>query len=80
MSFIVLERDGATLGELIRMINYRIPPITLHHREQPRRQQKFNILLPAMWLILLLATPSTLVSPLLTGAVSWIPNFEFENC
>jgi hypothetical protein len=32
-----------------------------------------------MWLILLLAMPSTLVSPLLTGAVSWIPNFESGN-
>ena len=78
MSFIVLERNGATLSELSRMINYRIPPITFHHRGQPRQQQS-NMLLPAMWLILLLAMPSTLVSPLLTGAVSWIPNFESGN-
>jgi len=72
MSFIILERDGATLTELSRMINYRIPPTALRHGGQPWQQQS-NLLLPTMWLIILLATPSIFISPLLTGAVSWIP-------
>ena len=67
MAFTVLEVDGASLSDLGHMINYRCPPF--HARETSRETH----LLPKLWVILLLATTSLFVSPLLTGAVNWIP-------
>ena len=75
MAFTVLEVDGATLGDVGRMINYRYPPF---HRPSHGQQKS---LLPMLWVIFLLATPSLFTSPILTGAVNWIPTelYQYTN-
>ena len=72
MAFMVLEVDGARLSDLDHMINYRCPPF--HARDKSRETH----LLPKLWVIFLLATPSLFVSPLLTGAVNWIPTQLYQ--
>lgn len=67
MAFMVLEKDGASLSDLDRMINYRCPPF-----RKPVTGRRTS-LVPTLWVVFLLATPSLFTSPLLTGAVSWIP-------
>ena len=73
MAFTVLEVDGASLSDLGHMINYRFPPF--HTRATSRETH----LLPKLWVISLLATPSLFVSPLLTGAVNWIPTQLYQH-
>ena len=73
MAFVVLEVDGASLSDLNWMINYRRPPF------QSQASSRETHLLPKLWLISLLATPSIFVSPLLTGAVNWIPTQLYQN-
>ena len=72
MAFTVLEVDGASLGDIGRMINYRCPPF--RSPSKPRQPS----LLPTLWVIFLLATPSLFTSPLLTGAVNWIPTELYQ--
>lgn len=73
MAFIVLEADGASLSDLDYMIKYRCPPF---HAGDTSRETH---LLPKLWVIFLLATPSLFVSPLLTGAVNWIPTQLYQH-
>lgn len=73
MAFIVLEVDGASLSDLNWMINYRRPPF------QSQALGREIHLLPTLWLISLLATPSLFISPLLTGAVNWIPTQLYQH-
>ena len=73
MAFIVLEEYGASLSEFGHMINYRFPPF--HARDTSRQTH----LLPKLWVVFLLATPSLFVSPLLTGAVNWIPTQLYQH-
>ena len=73
MAFIVLEADGASLNDLGHMINYRCPPF---YAGDTSRE---TYLLPKLWVIFLLATPSLFVSPLLTGAVNWIPTQLYQH-
>ena len=73
MAFMVLEVDGASLSDLDHMISYRCPPF--HARDTSREIH----LLPKLWVIFLLATPSLFVSPLLTGAVNWIPTQLYQH-
>ncbi len=67
MAFTVLELEGASFSDMGRMINYRCPPL-----RSPFTGWQAS-LLPTMWVVFLLATPSLFTSPLLTGAVNWIP-------
>ena len=73
MAFAVLEADGASLSDLGHMINYRFPPF--HTCDTSRETH----LLPKLWIVFLLATPSLFVSPLLTGAVNWIPTQLYQH-
>ena len=73
MAFTVLEADGASLSDLGHMISYRCPPF--HALDTSRETH----LLPKLWVIFLLATPSLFVSPLLTGAVNWIPTQLYQH-
>lgn len=73
MAFTVLEVDGASLGDLGRMIDYRCPPF-----RSPSTGRQTS-LLPTLWVIFLLATPSLFTSPLLTGAVNWIPTELYQH-
>ena len=73
MAFTVLEKDGASLGDLGHMINYRFPPF------RSRSTSREAYLLPELWVVSLLATPSLFVSPLLTGAVNWIPTQLYQH-
>ena len=66
-AFTVLEVDGASLGDIGRMIDYRCPPL-----RRPFSSQRKG-LLPTLWAVFLLSTPSLFTSPLLTSAVNWIP-------
>ncbi|KAL8738486.1 MAG: hypothetical protein Q9181_000742 [Wetmoreana brouardii] len=75
MAFTVLEVNGASLSELGRMIQYRCPPFWTHKTIAADRG---TIFLPTLWIITLLATPSLFTSPLLTGAVNWIPTELYE--
>ena len=71
LAFICLEKRGATLQQVDRIVGYLVPPATL--RDWRNASGEGRWLLPAMWLIFLLATPSQFVAPLLSGAVNWIP-------
>jgi hypothetical protein len=76
MAFISLERNGATLKEIIRMINYRIPSIQPWGRARWRTKST-TALAFTMWTIFLLSLPTQFVAPLLTGAINWIPGTDF---
>ena len=73
MAFMVLEEYGASLSEFDHMINYRFPPF--HARDTSGQTH----LLPKLWVVFLLATPCLFVSPLLTGAVNWIPTQLYQH-
>ena len=75
MCFCVLEFEGATLGQMLRMIDHRIPPLRSLRRQTHRL--KGLSLLPLMWLVLLFGTPSQFNSPLPSGALNWIPSVEY---
>ena len=72
MAFTVLEVDGASLGDIGRMVNYRCPPF-----RSPSTGWQTS-LLPIAWVVFLLVTPSLFTSPLLTGAVNWIPTELYQ--
>jgi hypothetical protein len=76
MAFISLERNGATLRETNRMINYRIPPFKPWARIRWNKDSS-QVLAATLWIIFLLALPAQFVAPLLTGAINWIPGTDF---
>jgi hypothetical protein len=71
MAFICLEKHGATLKQVDWMVGYLLPPTMLRKQVMTPREGRW--LLPAMWLLFVLATPSQFVAPLVSGAVNWIP-------
>ena len=73
MAFTVLELEGVSLSDMGRMINYRCPPL-----RSPFTGWQAG-LLPTMWVVFLLATPSLFTSPLLTGAVNWTPTELYQH-
>jgi amino acid permease len=72
MALTSMERNGATLKEIIRMIDYRIPSIKPWDRAR-WKTKSFTVLAFTMWAIFLLGLPTQFVAPLVTGAINWIP-------
>ena len=75
MAFTILELNEASLGEVGRMIHYRCPPFRAHKRNPTKKDSK---VLSVMWTIYLLSVPALFTSPILTGAVNWIPTELYE--
>lgn len=65
LAFILLERRGVTLEGFSRIIRYRLPPV--------RSPSDSISLVIIFWAVFLLSVPVQIASPILTGAVSWIP-------
>ena len=62
MSFISLELDGATLGEINRLIDYRIPPFK-PRAQTPWKKGSPGFLAARLWMIFLLSIPTQFVAP-----------------
>lgn len=73
--FVLLNRQGVTLVELVRLINYRVPMF-------PRGGSKGRQLwLSWAALVIILLWPSGFASPAATSAVAWIPATKLSsNC
>ncbi|KAJ8118395.1 hypothetical protein OPT61_g597 [Boeremia exigua] len=63
LAFIILESNGLNLESFGRLVCYRLPPWALDSW----------MLLVVLWAIFLMSAPVQFASPLVTGAVSWIP-------
>ena len=75
MCFCILELEGASLGQMTRMIDHRLPPTRFLQRQAHSIKSLF--LIPLMWLVFICGTPSQFITPLLTGAINWIPSVEY---
>ena len=66
--YIILDREGLTLAEVMRMIKFRVPIV---HRTPSK-----NWLLWSVWVALVVTFlwPAEFASPLATSAVVWIPS------
>jgi hypothetical protein len=64
----MLEFKGLNLQNFSRLVNYRLPPWT---------SDSWHIFV-VMWVVFLITVPVQFISPLVTGAVSWIPELAMD--
>lgn len=66
MLFFTLQQHGASLNEVNRMLAWRMPPFLLGRTQL------------ILWALFLLSIPPQFASPILQGAVSWIPDTHYS--
>lgn len=78
--YILLDKRGITLVELLRMIELRMPllPAFWHNRSNTENSEKGNQGRWAMWasITLLLLWPQAIAAPLASSSISWIPGIS----
>jgi hypothetical protein len=62
LAFVMLEHQSASLGELSRVIRFRLPPLDFKNRS--------FVWALSLWCIFVFSTPAQFVAPILTGAIS----------
>lgn len=68
LAFIISESKGITLQSFSRLVCYRLPPTS------PGSLRMLAIL----WTVFLISAPVQFISPLVTGAVGWIPELAMS--
>lgn len=66
LAFIILETRGLDLKGFSRLVCYRLPPWRLESTH----------ILAVLWIVFLISVPVQFISPIVTGAVSWIPELD----
>ncbi len=69
-AFIVLEKSGATLGQLDTLLSLQIPV-------KLRSGGRIDWECVLVALVLLLLLPSQAIAPLVTGSITWVPSVEY---
>ncbi|KAF8608997.1 hypothetical protein BDV93DRAFT_541366 [Ceratobasidium sp. AG-I] len=71
----MMEKSGLTIGELSRLISFGLPPLPLG-RSHSNHTTAYTFTIAV---VLLLAFPSQLVAPIITGSITWSPVTEYYN-
>jgi hypothetical protein len=71
LAFVMLEHQSASLGELSRVIRFRLPPLDFKNRS--------FVWALSLWCIFVFSTPAQFVAPILTGAISWHSELRTTN-
>lgn len=74
-AIILMEKTGLTIGELGRLVSFGLPPLPLVQS----RSAHTTAYTMTVALILLLAFPSQLAAPVITGSITWTPTVEYYN-
>ncbi|KAI1670787.1 hypothetical protein Ptr902_08129 [Pyrenophora tritici-repentis] len=68
LAFIILETRGLGLKSFSRLVCYRLPPWRLESMR----------MLAILWIVFLISVPVQFISPIITGAVGWIPELDMS--